>query len=225
MSARVIGGFVLLTLTLTGCQRDRGYDREAFYPYVPALPSSGPVLHTKPTWKNLIRPDLVPVNMRVCRTQESEYVRWDVLVTVQNQGGDRGLNVTDAPVDVYVDFDPERPYGYDASTGEPDSLKDRPELLRDIPEPEKRMSVPRGGAFGGAAFSLWYVDGGPGYPYRRVPTQFTVFLDQGRGGNPGVVDESDEGNNGVVVLIDRYDEISGRTGTYAIGCWYSQSGA
>ncbi|MCP4203390.1 MAG: hypothetical protein GY769_15840 [bacterium] len=52
----------------------------------------------------------------------------------------------------------------------------------------------------------------------------TVMLDQHRGNQPpgGIVDESNEGNNGVSVLIDKYDEINGSTGTYLIGCWYSQ---
>ncbi len=131
------------------------------------------------------------------------------------------LSATEAPVDVYVTFDPERPYGVDED-GEPIDLEQYdPSLLQDMPA-QQWMSVPQGGNFGGAAFSLWYVEGGPGSRYRRVPTEFTVFLDQFRGNNPtgGTIDESNEMNNGVSVQIDRYDDINGRTGTYAIGCWY-----
>jgi hypothetical protein len=88
-----------------------------------------------------------------------------------------------------------------------------------MPE-QQYMSVPGAGSMGGAAFSLWYPDGGPGSHYRRIPTRFEFTLDQQRGGRPGVIDESNEGNNGASVTIDRYDEKNGATNNYLIGCWY-----
>ena len=132
------------------------------------------------------------------------------------------MDVSEAPVDVYVDFDPDRPSGYDPATGEPKKLADHPLLLRDMPE-QQWMSVPGAGGFGGSSFSLWYPGGGPGSPYRRIPTTFLFMLDQFRGNAPtgGLVDESDEFNNGVSVTIDRFDEINGASGTFLIGCWYS----
>lgn len=168
---------------------------------------------------------MVPINARVCRTHEGpvnkyDLMRWDILVTIQNQGGNLNLDIEEAPIDVYVDFDPNSPYGYDGTTGEPRKLGDYPELLRDRPE-QQYMSVPRAGLFGGAVFTIWYSDEGSGSPYRRIPTRFVIILDQYRGGAPGLIAESNEGNNGVTVEIDRYDERNSSTGKYLIGCWYN----
>lgn len=217
MRTKIVALFALLITMLTGCQ----WNRPPYGDKAERIMQPFPYLARRElAWEDYIKPDLVVVSMRVCRTQEMEYVRWDVLAVVQNQGGNLGLDVEEAPVDVYVDFDPSRPYGYDPATGVPRTLADYPEYLRDRPV-QKWMNVPRAGGFGGVSFSLWYPDGGPGYPYRRVPTQFFLILDQFRGGAPGLVDENNEGNNGVIVLIDRYDEINGRTGGFAIGCWYN----
>ena len=173
------------------------------------------------TWYGNLKPDLVPVGLKVCRFPTGQYVQWEVLVTTRNQGGVEGLDVQEAPVDIYVDFDPNRPYGVDNATGEPIMLSESPNLLMDMPD-QQYMAVPGGGEFGGVLYNLQYPDGGPGSRYRRIPTSFTVFLDQMRGGARGWVEEIDEFNNGVGVLIDRYDEISGNTGTYLIHCWYSE---
>jgi hypothetical protein len=190
----------------------------------PRILPSRPAIAKQFDWADFIKPDLVPVNMRVCRSPEGTYMRWDVLVTLQNQGGNKDLSVSEAPVDVYVSFDGSRPYGVDNETGEPLTLEEVDQrLLQDMPD-QQWMSVPRAGDFGGVAFTLWYPEGGPGSRYRRIPISFTIMLDQYRGNNPpgGTVDESNEQNNIVTVVIDRYDEINGNTGTYSIGCWYNK---
>ena len=230
-NATLLGASLLLfVLCTTSCQgpRDRASERVLYGPvevrYAMAEKPLDHPFHWITDWARYTKPDLVPVNMKVCRSPQGMYMRWDVLVTLQNQDGNAGLDTSEAPVDIYVHFDGSRPYGVDNETGEPLTLEEYDEaLLQDMPE-QHWMFVPKAGDFGGVAFSLLYPEGGPGSVYRRIPTSFTVHLDQYRGNNPtgGVIDESDEGNNGVGVIIDRYDEINGRTGTYLIGCWYSE---
>jgi hypothetical protein len=221
MKRNIFIGLVIILLIVTfGSCREVYYVTDTFqrsaYEYLNRFDR----FQSRKPWQEYIKPDMVPFNVRICRINEGVYVRWDIVVTLQNQGGNLELNVTEAPIDVYVTFDPDRPYGVDNATGKPKKLGDFPELLMDRPD-QQTMSVPRAGAFGGASFSLWYPDGGPGSRYRRIPTRFDIFIDQYRGGNPGVIKESNENNNGASVIIDRYDEISGHTGTFAIGCWYN----
>ncbi|MDH3336723.1 MAG: hypothetical protein OER22_02175 [Gammaproteobacteria bacterium] len=214
---------VVVALTLSACQgagTSGPFRSEADRSISSVLPPN--VAHKQFDWADFIEPDFVPIVLRVCRSPEGTYMKWDILVTLQNQDGNLNLDANEAPIDIYVDFDPDRPYGVNNETGEPLTLEEfDSDLLRDMPD-QQWMSTPRAGNFGGAAFSLWYPDGGPGSRYRRIPTKFTITLDQFRGNNPtgGTIDESDETNNGVGVIIDRYDAINGATGRRLIGCWY-----
>lgn len=177
----------------------------------------------KGSWADVFQPDFVPINMRVCRSPEGYHVRWEVLVTLQNRGGNQGINSSQAPIDVSVNLDPNRPYSKDNTTGATITLGQAdPEKLLDYPE-QQWMSVPRAGNFGGSAFTVFYADAGPGAWTRLVPTRFTATLDQYRRNNPpkGTITEANEGNNGLSVQIDRYDEINGATATYLIWCWYA----
>ena len=123
--------FLLVFFFVTSCGgRPWLTDYEVVGPYEvqQRLPTNVDV-HRKFAWTDYVKPDLVPVTMKVCRSPEGMYMRWDVLVTLQNQMGNLGLNVSEAPVDVYVDFDGDRPYGVDNATGEPITLEEYDEDL------------------------------------------------------------------------------------------------
>jgi hypothetical protein len=177
----------------------------------------------KGSWADALQPDFVPITIRACRSPAGYHVRWDVLVTVQNRGGNLAINTSQAPVDVLVNLDPDRPYTKDNATGATVTVgQAAPEVLMSYPE-QQWMSVPKAGNFGGSSFSVFYADAGPGAWTRLVPTKFSVTLDQYRRNNPprGTITETDELNNGISVVIDRYDEINGATGKLLIWCWYA----
>jgi len=213
---------VVVALSLSACQApvlSGPYRVEREYSVYDTFPSS--VRYTSGMdWANRFEPDFVPLSIRVCTIPEaSGNRRWEVVVTLQNQGGNLNLNVSEAPIDIYVDFDPDRPWGVDSETGNPLTLgAAAPNLLRDMPD-QRYMSAPRAGNLGGASFTEWYVDQGSGaVTRRRIPTQFLVMLDQFRGNNPagGTIDESDEGNNGIQVVIDK----EGFDATPNYRCWF-----
>jgi hypothetical protein len=175
-------------------------------------------------WADQIEPDFAPVVFRVCRASQSDgYMRWDGVVSLRNEGGDKGLRLAEAPVDIVVGFDGSRPYGRDPSTGEPMTLAEHNEALLSAYPEQHWMTVPRSGRAGGAAFVLYFLEEGPGGTYRRVPTNFSVTLDQFVGNNPpgGTIRELNELNNRISVEIVDYDLINGHTGTFARSCWYA----
>jgi len=212
--------FITMFLIFTSIANALTFTRPAYYNNIYAK-------YDRATFQ---KPDFVPLQVRACRGPVGygyPYMQWDVVVSLKNQGGNQGLDLSapadpyGAPIDVYVDFYPDTPWGNDNATGEPIMLGDIRDgaLLRDMPE-QQWMSTPPANSYGGASFREWYPDGGPGSWYVKIPKRFFICLDQFRGNSPsgGTIDESNEFNNCINVEIDRdrYEAAGGRQ-----ACFYS----